>query len=311
MIGSGCEAMMDGIEKGHGFAGERRVVVPAALLQTAIRQRPLLSGLVACGAGYFPRAAGHLRRRPQGTEEAIAVYCVKGAGWSEVDGKLHPVRTGDMLILPPWVPHVYGTYASDPWTILWLHAAGSNVGFFLEELGVSPREPLIWLGENLHVVSLFNELLECLAPGNSTAGVFHASQVLAHLFSILIRQRRQRPGVTDGIQRVAQSILYMNEHLDQPVRMTALSALANLSPAHFTVVFKQETGSAPRDYLLLLRMHRACLLLSETNLSVKEIAARVGYLDPFHFSRVFKTFNNVSPSGYRERAAGRLPKISS
>ena len=49
----------------------------------------------------------------------------------------------------------------------------------------------------------------------------------------------------------------MSEHLDQP-RVSALAALANLSPAHFTVLFKEQTGCCPRDYLHLLRIHRAC-----------------------------------------------------
>jgi hypothetical protein len=146
------------MEKGNGFAGERSVVVPASARHAAVRQQQMLQGLVACGAGCFPRAAGHYRRRPQGAAETIAVYCVRGGGWGEVAGRLHPIRTGDLLILPPRVPHAYGAHASDPWTIHWFHASGSNVGMFIEKLGVSPHEPVIWLGEDLHVVSLFNEL---------------------------------------------------------------------------------------------------------------------------------------------------------
>jgi AraC-like DNA-binding protein len=81
--------------------------------------------------------------------------------------------------------------------------------------------------------------------------------------------------------------------------MSALAALANLSQAHFSVLFKEQTGCSPRDYLHLLRIHRACQLLRDPALSVKEVATRLGYQDQFHFSRQFKAFQGMSPSEYR------------
>jgi transcriptional regulator GlxA family with amidase domain len=93
----------------------------------------------------------------------------------------------------------------------------------------------------------------------------------------------------------------MSENLGEPLRMTALARLAGLSTAHFGVLFKEQTGSSPRDYLHLLRIHKACQLLRASNLQIKEIAARLGYQDQFHFSRQFKAFEGVSPSDYRAR----------
>jgi hypothetical protein len=46
-------------------------------------------------------------------------------------------------------------------------------------------------------------------------------------------------------------------------------------------------------------MQHACRLLDETGLSVKEVAAALGYDDPFYFSRIFKSVNRVAPSEYR------------
>jgi len=101
------------------------------------------------------------------------------------------------------------------------------------------------------------------------------------------------------VLRIEETIAYMQQHLDQPLQVATLAAKANFSPSHFFVLFKRRIGSAPIDYFTRMRMQRACRLLCETNLSVKEVAAKLGYDDPFYFSRVFKSVNRLAPSDYR------------
>lgn len=289
------------LEKGSGFAGEHRVMLPPQTLANAAKRKPLLRGLLAAGAGYFPKATGHLRRRPTATDQAILIYCVKGGGWCEMAGQLHTVREGDLLVVPPNVPHAYGAHASTPWTIHWIHVTGELLSEYLSELGVSAKEPIVWLGADMQLALLFNEVLQALEHGDTPLDLLHASHALAHLFALIIRHRSVRnPEAADGLQRVAQSIIYMSEHMDQPLKVSALAALCSLSTAHFTVLFKAQTGCSPRNYLHLLRIHRACQLLETTTLNVKDIAARLGYQDQFHFSRRFKAFQGVSPTEYRD-----------
>jgi len=266
-----------------------------------MRERPLLRGLMAVGAGYCAKASSQVLRQPQSTHHAIFIYCVRGGGWAELAGRLYAVRAGDFLVLPPTVPHTFGAHASTPWTTHWARAAGADVREYLDALEVSADRPLLNMGEDLQVVRLFNELLKALEGGASFAHLLHAAHTLAHLLALVIEYRHERSrNSSDGVQKVAESIIYMSEHLDEPLRVSALAALANLSPAHFAVRFKEQTGCAPRDYLHLLRIHRACQLLRSSALNVKEIAARVGYQDQFHFSRQFKAFQGVSPSEYRK-----------
>ena len=277
------------------------MLLPEPVIKAALRDKSLLRGLLAVGAGYRPRAAGHLRRRTQGIGEALLVYCVKGGGWCELAGQLHPVRAGDLLVLPPGVPHNCGAHVSNPWTIHWALATGDNLHEYLSELGVSARAPLVWMGDDLQLARLFHEVVKTLEQGSSFLHLLEASHALAHLLTVMIRHRHEHSRDTsDTVQKVAEGIIYMSEHLDQPMRVSALAALANLSPAHFSVLFKEQTGCSPRDYLHLLRIHRACQLLRTSNLSVKEIATRLGYQDQFHFSRQFKAFQGASPSEYRE-----------
>jgi AraC-like DNA-binding protein/DNA-binding CsgD family transcriptional regulator len=105
---------------------------------------------------------------------------------------------------------------------------------------------------------------------------------------------------SEAVRKIGQSIIYMLRHLNEPLQVATLAAQASISPSHFFALFKRQVGCAPIDYFIRLRMQQACRLLDETALSVKEVAAAVGYDDPFYFSRVFKSVNRVAPSEYRQ-----------
>jgi AraC-like DNA-binding protein len=104
---------------------------------------------------------------------------------------------------------------------------------------------------------------------------------------------------SETVRKIEQSIAYMMRHLDEPLQVATLAAQANISASHYFALFKRQTGCAPIDCFIRLRMEHACRLLEETVLSVKEVAATLGYDDPFYFSRIFKSVNRVAPSEYR------------
>lgn len=101
--------------------------------------------------------------------------------------------------------------------------------------------------------------------------------------------------------RIGRSVAYMVEHLNQPLQVSTLAAQASVSTSHFFALFKRQMGTAPIDFFIRLRMNHARELLDSTRSSVKEIAATMGYDDPFYFSRVFKSVHQVAPAEYRRR----------
>ena len=101
--------------------------------------------------------------------------------------------------------------------------------------------------------------------------------------------------------RIRRTIAYMAQHLNEPLQVSTLAAQASVSTSHYFALFKRQTGVAPIDYFIRLRMNHARELLDSTRQSVKEIAAEMGYDDPFYFSRVFKSVHQVAPAEYRRR----------
>jgi AraC-like DNA-binding protein len=102
-------------------------------------------------------------------------------------------------------------------------------------------------------------------------------------------------------RRIEATLAYMRHHFREPLRVSTLCSIAGVSAPRFYQLFKLQTGYTPIDFLIHLRMQRACRLLENEEFSVKAVAARVGYKDPLHFSRLFKSVNGMAPSAFRAR----------
>ncbi len=290
-------------EKQDGFAGQRLVVVPRPVLTTALEQ-PLLKHLLPTDAGYYPKAKGHTCERKNGCPEVIFIYCAEGNGWCEIADWRHEISKNQLLILHANTPHVYGASETKPWTIHWFHAIGSNVPFYLERLGVSRQKPVVPLGGDVQLFSLFEDVQEGLEHGFTLTHLIYAAHSLTHLMGLILRHKEEFwQGETTTRERIDKSIEFMKGHLRQPLTIATLAALVNLSRSHYTTLFRRVTGYAPLNYLNHLRMQRAVQLLNTTELSIKHISDQLGFSDQFYFSRAFSKLHNHSPSEHRRRYA--------
>jgi two-component system response regulator YesN len=89
---------------------------------------------------------------------------------------------------------------------------------------------------------------------------------------------------------------YIHEHYSRPsLSLAEISTYLGVSPSHFCYQFARETGQTFKEYLTKVRVEEARRLLLDTCLKVYEISERVGYLNPEHFSRVYKHHTGLSP----------------
>jgi AraC-like DNA-binding protein len=119
---------------------------------------------------------------------------------------------------------------------------------------------------------------------------------------------REVVGGVDAVarERIQRAIAHMERHVAEPLTIAELARVSGLSASRFGQVFKDHTGYPPKGYLLRLRIEHARRLLADIDLSVKEVARRVGSPDQFHFSRMFRRIDGLSPSHYRQAVmAGR------
>lgn len=292
------------VESPDGFRGQRIVVLPPSVIREAIT-RPLFSGLLATDIGVYPCAKGHRRERPSGAAETIFIHCVAGGGWCELAGRRHVLKQGDLLAVPPGCAHAYGAEERNPWTIRWFHAIGNDLPALLHELELNEAAPVRPLPGDAALALLFDQALSALELGYARSHLLTASRALGCYLTRAAWLARHAPRSSpDARGRITRCIDYMRGHLDRPLRLEELAALAHWSPSHFKVRFREHTGYGCIDYFIRLRIHAACQLLDTTELDIKSVAARVGYADPLWFSKAFKGVTGLAPSAYRLKHKG-------
>ncbi|NJR62264.1 MAG: helix-turn-helix domain-containing protein [Cyanobacteria bacterium CRU_2_1] len=103
-------------------------------------------------------------------------------------------------------------------------------------------------------------------------------------------------------RQLLQVLDYINDHLDQDIKLADLAALLDMSQFHFSHQFKQAIDTTPYQYLLQQRIERAKQLLKQTERSIMDIAFLCGFNSHSHLSKQFRQFTGMTPRSYRAKS---------
>jgi AraC family transcriptional regulator len=105
-----------------------------------------------------------------------------------------------------------------------------------------------------------------------------------------------RGGLPGGaLQRVRA---YIDAHIGERISLDDLASQAGVSRFHFARQFRLSTGQSPMAYLRRARVERSKSILKTRETSIAEIAARLGFSDQSHFTRIFGRLVGVPPGSY-------------
>jgi anti-anti-sigma factor len=111
-------------------------------------------------------------------------------------------------------------------------------------------------------------------------------------------QRASTPG-RRGALLVEATLTIEARHDDPTLKLDDVARAVATSRRQLQRVFSEHAGGAFRDELAAVRMQHAAVLLQTTDLTVAEVAHRVGYRQPAQFAKAFRRHHGVSPSGLR------------
>lgn len=283
-------------KKRDGFKGEQLIVIPIEAFQNYIKH-PQVKRLYLTDIGFFPHARHHYRKRKEGVSEYIFFYCTKGKGIISVDGKNYTLKQNEAFCIPSNKSHFYYACDDDPWSILWMHFKGDDTKYFpLDDCNIIHFNSEYATNRMFFLFDLLFRVLE----GHYCLGNFiYISQVLSLILAeTYYREKHQSVSLQN--RQITHIIRFMYKNLDKHFSLQDILSEFNCSKSYLNSIFQKYTQSAPMEFYTNIKMQEACKMLRSTDLLIYEIAQKLGYKDPYYFSRLFKKIIGSSPASYRK-----------
>lgn len=233
------------------------------------------------------------------------IYITQGQGrFTSKSGSPTAVREGNLFLLFPGEWHSYHPDPKTGWKEYWIGFNGREIttrdmeGFFTRE------SPVLEVGLRNDIVELYEKAITVASEQQSgfqqmLAGIVDNLLGMAYFYNR--NHTFKAPGISEKINE-AKHLIH-----DQYSSITPQKVADELfmSYSNFRKVFKQYTGFSPAQYIQDVRMNKAKEILTNTTLTVKEIAFSQGYENYEYFLTAFRAKTGVSPSEYREVTQGK------
>ncbi len=225
----------------------------------------------------------------------------QGERW--LDGKLRRERRlqGDIAIIPTGISHRCNWDAPVQFMILAVEPALlKQVGQDWVNCDRIELIPHFADEQDTFIQGIFSTLRTEVENGGMGSHLLVDSLKTALAIHLLRKYCATRPKLSDGADGLSQAKLtrvrdYINSHLDRDLKLVELAVIAQMSSYHFLRLFKQSMGLTPHQYILQCRIDQAKYLLQHSELSIADIAIRVGFCDQSHLTRRFKRIVGVTP----------------
>ena len=170
------------------------------------------------------------------------------------------------------------------------HPAGPLPSRFL-----SPEAPIHEVGLRDSILSIYARIFEIVEGQQPLYQVRASSHVLTLVAEILAHERMAAQH-SHSEALVEKARFLMEENILGDLNVNRMGESLGVSVSHLSSVFKSYTGMTPYQYFISIKIRRAKELLENRDLTIKEVAFRLGFADQYYFSRLFRSKTGISPS---------------
>ena len=275
---------------------------PFKLISEAISRQQMILRSIASS-----RYGGDWHSIPHTHDYTELFYITDGDGQFQIDEQIFPVQAHQLVVVNPGTVHTEVSYAACPLEYIVLGIEGL-------ELTIPGSQ------EVRHCVYSFpeqNEVLDCMQrvllemqegrPEYQTLCLAYMDIIMVQLIrnaSISVTQSCARFPANRQCAAVRH---YIDQHYKESITLDILAEKVSINKFYMAHAFKREYGVSPINYLILCRIREAKRLLAETDLSLSQIAAVLGFSSSSYFSQSFRSAEGISPTEYRKSNQRRNP----
>lgn len=233
----------------------------------------------------------YLINRPKSSIACIE-FVEDGFGTVNIDGEKFSPKGGDTYFLQEGKRQYYFSDSERPWKKLFINLSGKLVTSLAEAYGISNTSyfPL------LDTKSELTRIIELVKNSNDDC----TSELISIINAIFLKMHNylQEKSQTHGIE--AEMVDFLNTQITSKFKIELLCRHISKSESQTIRLFKKAYGITPYAYVLAKKVELAKNLLTETNLSVKQISDKLSFTDEYYFSNIFKGKTGSTPTEYRK-----------
>lgn len=229
------------------------------------------------------------------------VFLLKGFQIYEAAGHLFRLTGYDIFVTSADEPHSSGDFPERISDLMWFQLRlsqfprtfhGQRASLLADALQGLPR---IFRG-NAVLESQLRESFFCLASSDPITRALGQELFTGCLYRLILLSRQLKPLQAD---QISEAIVYIHEHIHEPIALEDAAASCGLSLSRFKSKFKEETGITPRAFINYVKITAARELLKQ-GLSVTEVSVRLAFDTPNYFATLFRKYTGRTPSQYRD-----------
>ena len=250
-------------------------------------------GLYRMGERYYTKR--------DGLNNYLLIYTLEGQGRMTWNGGSSLLEAGSVVLIDCNIYHEYETVPGEKWIFYYVHFGALSMEGFRNTL-LRRLTPVM-----LRSPELIREEMEKLYQTSyreETAGFIMLSNILSNILTEMVCSLAENQKDVTDLNRtdITELAGYIRTHYCEDLHIEDFMKYANLSRHYLIHVFERQMGMPPYRYLHMCRINQALALLRTTELSIAEIAERVGYSSAAVFIRHFKSFIGLSPGLYRNES---------
>jgi AraC-like DNA-binding protein len=176
-------------------------------------------------------------------------------------------------------------------------------GLFFDKLlaeNVISAERLVFdVGLSEYIITIFTRILDEVRSQRPLYQ-FKACAGVMELLAEMHAWERRREQTSHAATIVEKAKHLMEANVYGKINLSAISEQLGVNSSRFFEIFKTYTSMTPYQYYIHIKIHQAETLLEHRDLPVKDVALRMGFEDPYYFSRLFKNKTGYSPTEWRK-----------
>ena len=240
-------------------------------------------------------------------QEYQLLYITEGRGrfYCETLGrnKAIPVGAGTMFLLFPGEWHSYHPDRNTGWKEYWIGFNGHFVDNLIERKFFTKDRPVFKVNLHEDIVSLYIKAIEAAVAQESgfqqlLAGIVGRLLSLAYFYD-----RNSQFQESETALKIGQAKVMIQDHY-MDLSPEEIASRLCISYSSFRKTFKEYTGFSPARYISEVRMSKAKELLTNTSMTIKEVAYLVGYNNHDYFFTAFRHLTGHTPAEYRAMTQG-------